>query len=76
MTKLAIVQAPQDYRDPLGSAFKASCYAEYSGFFQIGMVTRNDGDGAIKQEEYARRRRRRFDVGRNARDDGDGAFKQ
>ncbi|MEQ1802808.1 MAG: glycosyltransferase [Gammaproteobacteria bacterium] len=46
--KMAIVQAPQDYRDPLGNAFKASCYAEYAGFFQIGMVTRNERNAIIQ----------------------------
>ncbi|MEO8224416.1 MAG: glycosyltransferase [Gammaproteobacteria bacterium] len=46
--KLAIVQAPQDYRDPLASAFKASCYAEYAGFFHIGMVTRNERNAIIQ----------------------------
>ncbi|MEZ5566698.1 MAG: glycosyltransferase family 2 protein [Gammaproteobacteria bacterium] len=46
--RLAIVQAPQDYRDPLDSAFKASCYAEYSGFFHIGMVTRNERNAIIQ----------------------------
>lgn len=46
--KLAILQAPQDYRDPLASAFKASCYAEYAGFFHIGMVTRNERNAIIQ----------------------------
>ncbi len=46
--RLAIVQAPQDYRDPLDNAFKASCYAEYSGFFHIGMVTRNERNAIIQ----------------------------
>ncbi len=46
--RLAIVQAPQDYRDPLESAFKASCYAEYAGFFHIGMVTRNERNAIIQ----------------------------
>ncbi|MDP2326070.1 MAG: glycosyltransferase, partial [Gammaproteobacteria bacterium] len=46
--KLAIVQAPQDYRDPLDNAFKASCYAEYAGFFRIGMVTRNERNAIIQ----------------------------
>src|SRR5207248_551519 len=40
--RLAIVQAPQDYRDEGASAFKAMCYAEYRGFFHIGMITRNE----------------------------------
>jgi hypothetical protein len=46
--KMAIVQAPQDYRDAQASAFKASCYAEYAGFFQIGMVTRNERNAIIQ----------------------------
>jgi glycosyltransferase involved in cell wall biosynthesis len=46
--KLAIVQAPQDYRDPLDNAFKAACYAEYAGFFHIGMVTRNERNAIIQ----------------------------
>jgi exo-beta-1,3-glucanase (GH17 family)/cellulose synthase/poly-beta-1,6-N-acetylglucosamine synthase-like glycosyltransferase len=46
--KLAIVQAPQDYRDPLENAFKAACYAEYAGFFHIGMVTRNERNAIIQ----------------------------
>ena len=46
--RMAIVQAPQDYRDPLENAFKASCYAEYSGFFHIGMVTRNERNAIIQ----------------------------
>src|SRR5690606_20214983 len=40
--KIAIVQAPQDYRDGDWSLFKKLCSAEYKGFFHIGMVTRND----------------------------------
>jgi exo-beta-1,3-glucanase (GH17 family)/cellulose synthase/poly-beta-1,6-N-acetylglucosamine synthase-like glycosyltransferase len=46
--KLAIVQAPQDYRDPLDNAFKAACYAEYAGFFHIGMITRNERNAIIQ----------------------------
>jgi len=37
---VAIVQAPQDYRDADGSLFKSMIYAEYAGFFGIGMVNR------------------------------------
>ncbi len=44
----AIVQAPQDYRDSNESLFKAMCYAEYRGFFQIGMVTRNERNAIIQ----------------------------
>ena len=46
--KVAIVQAPQDYRDGDESAFKAMCYAEYRGFFLIGMVTRNERNAIIQ----------------------------
>ena len=45
---VAIVQAPQDYRDDGKNAFKAMCYAEYSGFFFIGMITRNERNAIIQ----------------------------
>ena len=45
--RIGIVQAPQDYRDGHESLFKAMCQAEYAGFFQIGMVTRNERDAII-----------------------------
>jgi exo-beta-1,3-glucanase (GH17 family)/cellulose synthase/poly-beta-1,6-N-acetylglucosamine synthase-like glycosyltransferase len=46
--RVAIVQAPQDYRDAAVSAFKAMCYAEYRGFFHIGMITRNERNAIIQ----------------------------
>lgn len=46
--KTAIVQAPQDYRDGSKSLFKSMIYAEYAGFFGIGMVNR-DARNAIIQ---------------------------
>jgi exo-beta-1,3-glucanase (GH17 family)/cellulose synthase/poly-beta-1,6-N-acetylglucosamine synthase-like glycosyltransferase len=45
---IAIVQAPQDYRDGGDNAFKAMCYAEYRGFFHIGMITRNERNAIIQ----------------------------
>ena len=45
---VAIVQAPQDYRDYTSNAFKAMCYAEYRGFFYIGMITRNERNAIIQ----------------------------
>jgi exo-beta-1,3-glucanase (GH17 family)/cellulose synthase/poly-beta-1,6-N-acetylglucosamine synthase-like glycosyltransferase len=45
---VAIVQAPQDYRDGGESVFKAMCYAEYRGFFLIGMITRNERNAIIQ----------------------------
>ncbi|ARU89390.1 glycosyltransferase [Pseudomonas sp. M30-35] len=46
--QIAVVQSPQDYRDGNGSTFKKLCYAEYKGFFHIGMVTRNDRNAIIQ----------------------------
>ncbi|MFH1985849.1 MAG: glycosyltransferase family 2 protein, partial [Pseudomonadota bacterium] len=46
--KIAIVQAPQDYRDGHANAFKAMCFAEYRGFFFIGMITRNERNAIIQ----------------------------
>jgi exo-beta-1,3-glucanase (GH17 family)/cellulose synthase/poly-beta-1,6-N-acetylglucosamine synthase-like glycosyltransferase len=46
--RVGIVQAPQDYRDAGQSAFKAMCYAEYRGFFHIGMITRNERNAIIQ----------------------------
>ncbi|HEY5719488.1 MAG TPA: glycosyltransferase, partial [Gammaproteobacteria bacterium] len=45
---LAIMQAPQDYRDADESTFKSMCHAEYRGFFQIGMITRNERNAIIQ----------------------------
>ncbi|HSR35736.1 MAG TPA: glycosyltransferase, partial [Desulfurivibrionaceae bacterium] len=45
---IAIVQAPQDYRDDRENLFKAMCYAEYKGFFYIGMITRNERNAIIQ----------------------------
>ena len=45
---VAIVQAPQDYRDAHESPFKSMIYCEYAGFFGIGMVNR-DARNAIIQ---------------------------
>ena len=45
---MAIVQAPQDYRDGDENLFKAMCHAEYRGFFRIGMVTRNERNAIIQ----------------------------
>jgi cellulose synthase/poly-beta-1,6-N-acetylglucosamine synthase-like glycosyltransferase len=46
--RIAIVQAPQDYHDDHANAFKAMCYAEYRGFFYIGMITRNERNAIIQ----------------------------
>ena len=46
--EVAIVQAPQDYHDDKENLFKAMCYAEYRGFFYIGMQTRNERNAIIQ----------------------------
>jgi cellulose synthase/poly-beta-1,6-N-acetylglucosamine synthase-like glycosyltransferase len=46
--KVAIVQAPQDYRDAWESLFKSAIYEEYTGFFRIGMVERNEHNAIIQ----------------------------
>lgn len=45
---IGIVQAPQDYRDEEDNLFKTLCDAEYRGFFQVGMVTRNERNAIIQ----------------------------
>ncbi len=45
---IAVVQGPQDYRDAHQSVFKAMAYEEYRGFFQIGMVERNEHNAIIQ----------------------------
>jgi exo-beta-1,3-glucanase (GH17 family)/cellulose synthase/poly-beta-1,6-N-acetylglucosamine synthase-like glycosyltransferase len=46
--RTGVVQAPQDYRDAAENAFKTMCHAEYRGFFDIGMVTRNERNAIIQ----------------------------
>ncbi len=45
---VGFVQAPQDYRDWQENGFKALCHWEYAGFFQIGMVQRNEANAIIQ----------------------------
>ena len=59
--RIAIVQAPQDYRDAGESAFKAMCYAEYRGFFHIGMITRNERNAIIQHGTMTMVRRGQLD---------------
>ncbi len=58
---IAIVQAPQDYRDGEENAFKAMCLAEYRGFFHIGMVTRNERNAIIQHGTMTMVRRKVMD---------------
>ena len=45
--KVAIVQAPQDHRDGDESILKAAMNAEYAGFFDIGMIDRNEENAIV-----------------------------
>ncbi|MCB1665296.1 MAG: glycosyltransferase [Pseudomonadales bacterium] len=56
--RMAIVQSPQDYRDQDANAFKSMCFAEYRGFFEIGMVTRNERNAIIQHGTMTLVRRR------------------
>ncbi|SJM92006.1 glycosyltransferase [Crenothrix polyspora] len=45
---VGFVQSPQDYRDRHLNTFKSFCYWEYAGFFNIGMVQRNEYNAIIQ----------------------------
>ncbi|MDA0998208.1 MAG: glycosyltransferase [Proteobacteria bacterium] len=45
--KIALVQAPQDHRDGEETILKAIMNSEYAGFFDIGMVQRNEHNAEI-----------------------------
>lgn len=63
--EIAIVQAPQDYLDGEENLFKVLCYAEYKGFFHLGMVTRNERNAIIQHGTMTMVRRSVLeDVGR------------
>ena len=55
---LALVQAPQDYRDGATHPFKAMCYWEYAAFFRIGMVERDRSNAIIQHGTMTLIRRR------------------
>ena len=45
---IGFIQSPQDYRDRDQNIFKSFCYWEYAGFFNIGMVQRNEYNAIIQ----------------------------
>lgn len=45
---VGFVQAPQDYRDEKENLFKSLCFWEYTGFFKLGMVQRNEFNAIIQ----------------------------
>ena len=50
---VALVQAPQDYRDAHESLFKRMCFWEYAGFFHLGMHHRNERNAIIQHGTMA-----------------------
>ncbi len=46
--QVALVQAPQDYRDSNESLLKQCCFEEYRGFFHVGMVERDQHNAIIQ----------------------------
>jgi exo-beta-1,3-glucanase (GH17 family)/glycosyltransferase involved in cell wall biosynthesis len=59
---IGIVQAPQDHRDDGGSFFKRAMNSEYAGFFDIGMVQRNEDDAIITHGTMLLVRRAAFEA--------------
>ncbi|HVM85845.1 MAG TPA: glycosyltransferase family 2 protein [Candidatus Binatia bacterium] len=54
---VALVQAPQDYRDGNDDLFKRMCFWEYAGFFYLGMKTRDEKNAIIQHGTMALIRR-------------------
>ena len=60
--KLALVQAPQDHRDGRASLLKSCLNSEYSGFFDIGMVQRNEDNAIVAHGTMLLLRRTAFEA--------------
>lgn len=60
--QIGFVQAPQDHRDWAGDRFQEICNFEYSGFFHIGMVHRNERDAIIQHGTMTMIRRAALDT--------------
>ena len=60
--RIGFVQAPQDHRDGEQSIIKRVMNSEYAGFFDIGMVQRNEHDAAIAHGTMLLIRRSAFDA--------------
>ena len=58
---VGFVQSPQDYRDLNLGLFKEICYWEYAGFFNIGMVQRNEYNAIIQHGTMTMIRKTAFD---------------
>jgi cellulose synthase/poly-beta-1,6-N-acetylglucosamine synthase-like glycosyltransferase/exo-beta-1,3-glucanase (GH17 family) len=60
--EVAIIQAPQDHRDGGENLLKTIMNAEYAGFFDIGMVQRNEDNAIIAHGTMLMVRREAFDA--------------
>ena len=60
--KVAMVQAPQDHRDGERALLARCMNAEYTGFFDIGMVQRNEADAIIAHGTMLLIRRAAFEA--------------
>lgn len=59
--KVGLVQAPQDHRDGEQTHLKTVMNSEYAGFFDIGMVQRNEDDAIVAHGTMLLVRRSAFD---------------
>jgi len=59
--QVAIIQAPQDHRDGHENLLKTIMNAEYAGFFDIGMVQRNEDNAIIAHGTMLMVKRSAFD---------------
>lgn len=59
--KVALMQAPQDHRNANDSVFNRMINWEYAGFFDIGMIQRNEDDAIITHGTMLLIRRSAFD---------------
>ncbi len=63
--RVGFVQSPQDYHDNDGSFFKRLMFWEYAGFFQLGMVNRNERNAIIQHGTMSLVRRTALEQGGN-----------
>lgn len=60
--KVALVQAPQDHRDGAETVLKTLMNSEYAGFFDIGMIQRNEDNAIIQHGTMCMVRRSALDA--------------
>lgn len=60
-SKVALIQAPQDHRDGDRSLLKSYMNSEYAGFFDVGMIRRNEDNAIIAHGTMLMVRRSAFE---------------